>query len=168
MCITHYTGSFGNGKKNVLSIAQALIDHGADINAEVNNGETPVSRAVVRENVEVLELLLKKGAKLQFRSLRGMSRPSYIHYTTKIRTTPGKSLAMAKLIIRLGVDVDIRSCYQVTALLAAAYLGNVNVVRLSCQKQGFCGCPRFFGTDTSGGSAIADASSSVQESRQSQ
>ena len=60
---------------------QVLIDHGADINAEVNNGETPVSRAVVRENVEVFEFLLKKGVKITISKSEGMSRPSYTAQT---------------------------------------------------------------------------------------
>ena len=123
-----------NWKQNMLSIVQALIDHGADINAEVNNGETPVSRAVVRENIEVLEFLLKKGAKITISKSEG-NVTTILHYITKIRTTPEKSLAMAKLIIRHGVDVDIRSFYQLTALLAAAYLGNVKALRLSCQNR---------------------------------
>ena len=47
---------------NNVDIAKILIDHGADINAYANNGETPFSLAVIRGQSEMIDLLIDYGA----------------------------------------------------------------------------------------------------------
>jgi ankyrin repeat protein len=45
-----------------LQSAKVLLDAGADVNAKGDQGATPIFNAIVSGNVELVQLLLKRGA----------------------------------------------------------------------------------------------------------
>ena len=53
----HYAA---RGHKNV---AELLLDNGADVNAKDKHGNTPLHKATLRGNKDIVELLRKHGAK---------------------------------------------------------------------------------------------------------
>lgn len=80
-----------------LSIAQYLLDFGADINAQTPTGMTALMYAVVHNRIEMIELLLKHGASLSTQNHQGhqacdlipdwLNRDRY-NYLYKILTQP--------------------------------------------------------------------------------
>lgn len=53
--------------KTSAKLAKLLIDHGADVNAKSKNGLTPLQKAINENQLEVMHLLLEKGAKNESR-----------------------------------------------------------------------------------------------------
>jgi ankyrin repeat protein len=66
---------------DILLLAKALIDHGADINAEDSLGNTPLHLACISGRLAIVGVLLRAGANLS---------------PTKTRTTP-LTLALSRL-----------------------------------------------------------------------
>lgn len=65
-------------RKGYILIAKLLIDHGAEIDAADDRYSSPIETAVVNRNIELIKLLLKKGANPQegFNlSARGFKNP---------------------------------------------------------------------------------------------
>lgn len=56
-----------------LAIARALIDHGADVNAVQNDDFTPLMAAAQNGQMEMIELLLARGARPDARRANGQS-----------------------------------------------------------------------------------------------
>ena len=60
-------------KTNQLSVAQILLDHGADLSRLDNRGRTALHRCVLSGETHCLQLLLQKGADTRNRDLEGMT-----------------------------------------------------------------------------------------------
>jgi ankyrin repeat protein len=58
-----------------LQIMTLLLDHGADVNLQDKDGKTALSRAILNNNVEVIGLLIKKGAKVTDQDLQLSHKP---------------------------------------------------------------------------------------------
>jgi ankyrin repeat protein len=82
---------YAQSEKTALS----LITKGTDINAMDENGITPVSRAVWRDNIDVVKLLISKGADI---NLKNKYSYSPLHSV--------KSKEVARLLIENGADVN--------------------------------------------------------------
>src|SRR5262245_3718256 len=74
----HQAARHGN-----VSVAQALLDHGATIDARDAKGETPLRRAVNCRQVEVVRLLVRRGADPRAADRRGAT-PASAARTTEI------------------------------------------------------------------------------------
>ncbi len=137
-------------------LAQFFLDEGATINFIDSYGETPLSQAaaygkietvkvlidnhadlelgaplfcaVVCKRLDVVELLLDKGANINLANIQWL-RGSVLH-----RAIFNKVTDIALLLINRGIDLSILDSDKRTALHEAALYGNVPVAKLLLEK----------------------------------
>lgn len=98
------------------------IASGADINVRDGRGRTPLMLAAYRRNVAIAKMLVKAGA-----DLNALDNQRYDVLT--ISAVAG-DVGMLKFAIGAGADPGLTtSPYDGTALIAAAHLGHVEVVK---------------------------------------
>jgi hypothetical protein len=138
-----------------LPLIQKLLDAGADPNALVNNTPrarmrdgsprivfaTSLMRAAFSGDIELVKLLLAHGAdphiisKDKETSLMAACGTGFINGYNKQRT-PAERLAVVKLLIDLGEDVNAADSYGITPLMVAANLGDAAIVQYLIDKGG--------------------------------
>jgi uncharacterized protein len=136
-----------------LPLIKKLLDAGADPNALVNNTPrarmregsprivfaTALMRAAFSGDIELVQLLLAHGAdpnimsKDRETSLMAASGTGFINGYNKQRT-PAERLAVVKLLIDLGEDVNAADSYGITPLMVAANLGDIGIVQYLMDK----------------------------------
>src|SRR6185295_16857598 len=112
-------------RKAPLDVVRTLVDAGSDVNAQDNEGNTPLHFAVKRINHEtfptedyegIIRLLLENKADVHRVNLAGASP---LHTAVAFRADP----SAVEMLIRAGADVDLqtfKSAGAWTALHAAA------------------------------------------------
>jgi ankyrin repeat protein len=100
----------------------ALLNQGAPID-KVWINDTPLETAIFQQNIEMVTLLLDKGAKIQSEDLADAAHGA--------QGDRDKALAIVKLLIAKGADVRRNGA---PALRDAAIAGNLTVVRLLLAK----------------------------------
>jgi ankyrin repeat protein len=60
-------------RRGFVSVAEALLDHGATINARDAKGQTPLRRAVNCRQLEIVRLLVQRGADPKAADRRGVT-----------------------------------------------------------------------------------------------
>src|SRR5580658_1524712 len=136
-----------------LPVIQKLLDAGADPNALVNNTPrarmregsprivfaTALMRAAFSGDIELVQLLLAHGADPHIMSkdretpLMAACGTGFINGYNKQRT-PAERLAVVKLLIDLGEDVNAADSYGITPLMVAANLGDAAIVQYLIDK----------------------------------
>jgi ankyrin repeat protein len=136
-----------------LPLIQKLLDAGADPNALVNNTPrarmrdgsprivfaTALMRAAFSGDVELVKLLLAHGADPHIASrdretsLMAACGTGFINGYNKQRA-PAERLAVVKLLIDLGEDVNAADSYGITPLMVAANLGDIAIVQYLIDK----------------------------------
>jgi uncharacterized protein len=136
-----------------LPLIQKLLDAGADPNALVNNTPrarmrdgtprivfaTALMRAAFSGDVELAKLLLAHGADPKIVSkdhettLMAAAGTGFIPGYSKGRT-PAERLAVVKLLVELGQDVNAADDYGITPLMVAANIGDVPVIQYLIDK----------------------------------
>ena len=113
---------------NDIVLVKALIDGGADVNAEDEDklGETPLHDAVIRGYGEISILLIEQGADVNARDVRGLSPVHAAAWRG--------NLDMVALLITIGADINARDQDGVTPLHAAARAGRAETVALLIEK----------------------------------
>lgn len=101
-----------------LSTAQALINNGARVNIEEIHCYTPVCEGVWQKNVEMVDLLLKAGAKVTHSH-------NLLHYVILHRHTE-----MAEKLLRAGCHINKRDDAGDTPLILAARTGQVKIAEM--------------------------------------
>lgn len=96
-----------------------LLAAGADANAGLSSGETPLMKAAERGNLETLRMLLSHGANLNAREANGGQTP--LMWAISERRS-----AVTEELARRGADVHARSNNGFTALMFAAQLGDAD------------------------------------------
>ena len=137
-----------------LPLIQKLLDAGADPNALVNNTQrarmrdgsprivfaTALMRAAFSGDIELVKLLLAHGADPHIMSrdretsLMAACGTGFINGYNKQRT-PAERLAVVKLLIDLGEDVNAADSYGITPLMVAANLGDAAIVQYLIDKR---------------------------------
>lgn len=98
--------------------ALALVQlPGTDVNARNKAGETPLMMAALKDQPEVCEALIARGAEVR------LSGWTPLHYAAA-----GNSLPATRLLLRQGADVDARAPNGRTALMLAALHGSEEIV----------------------------------------
>lgn len=115
--------------ENAHDILKALIKAGADVNGWKGGGivyriDTPVARALDVEDNVALKILLDAGASPNKDCAAG--RPL-------LQATKEGSAGGAQLLIAAGADLEQRNSSEMTSLIVAASMGNVEMVRLLLQ-----------------------------------
>jgi ankyrin repeat protein len=136
-----------------LPLIKKLLDAGADPNALVNNTPrarmrdgsprivfaTALMRAAFSGDIELVQLLLAHGADPHIisrdreTSLMAACGTGFINGYNKQRT-PAERLAVVKLLIDLGEDVNAADSYGITPLMVAANLGDAAIVQYLIDK----------------------------------
>ena len=107
----------GNCNKEVL---QSIIDHGADVNATNEEGDTPLMLARKNENEDAINVLLSTGAN-RSRTFKDAYGDTWIHYAVR----KDCSNEVLQSIIDQGDDVNATNKKNVTSLMLASEKGNV-------------------------------------------
>ncbi|MFA5086826.1 MAG: ankyrin repeat domain-containing protein [Candidatus Paceibacterota bacterium] len=99
---------------------KALINAGADVNAEDSSGETPLILASYNNNLATVEELIKSGADVNAKDLMEQ---------TPLMLASGKGhLDIVKELIKDGADVNAEDINKLTPLMTASHNGYLNIV----------------------------------------
>ena len=107
-------------RSNSDGIAMWLIDHGADVNAKNEDGETPLLIAISNRNFDLAEFLNERGDDVNAKEVDGET-PLLISVSIPW---------LAKLLIERGADVNAKNEDGETPLLIAATRDNFDLVEL--------------------------------------
>jgi len=110
--------------KGHIEIVEFLLNHGADMELEIFDGETPLMLAAQHarhRQYETIKTLLEHGAKVNHKDENGRTA---LHNAAMHR---GKEVI--NLLISYGADVNARNKYQSTPLHQAAMLNNIEAAK---------------------------------------
>jgi len=110
--------------KGHIEIVEFLLNHGADIELEIFNGETPLMLAAQYARYgqyETIKTLLEHGAKVNHKDQHGRTA---LHDAAMYS---GKEIM--NLLISYGADVNARDEHQSTPLHQAAMLNNIEAAK---------------------------------------
>jgi len=96
--------------------ADWLLEHGADLNARNHELDTPLLYAVKRLRYEMVEHLVHRGADIEIPNDYGRTP---LLWTVR----EGGDVRMARLLLRLGADVNARDRFGTSSLSLAAWRG---------------------------------------------
>ena len=108
------------------SVAEYLINNGADINVTNNHGETPLMYASKVHNIKVVELLIQKGADIN----------AFDNYGNTALIYGVNNLETVKLLVENGADVNFYKGGS-TALISAceySHERNIDVIKYLVSK----------------------------------
>ena len=115
---------------NFYKVRELLEDYGADPNYQDINGLTPLMRAVVYGHLDVVQLLLQHDADPNIKDYGGRTALSYIFgYHDRFRWS-NKYNIILKLLLNIGIDVNIRGYNGNTPLMSAVRQGNIIGIKL--------------------------------------
>ncbi len=110
-------------------IAENLISAGANVNAVLladYYGDTPVSLAIKKGNLEMIKLLHSNGADIQYRTKLG---ENYLHFAAAMN-----EVDIAEYLIDSGIDINAGKSGGLTPLHIAAITGSTDVASLLIDK----------------------------------
>ncbi|KAF5296874.1 hypothetical protein FQA39_LY12392 [Lamprigera yunnana] len=130
LLIKRYMASVTNERKQTglhLTISKTIIstmlEYGADINGRDYCGRTPLIRAIKKEKVEVINLIISKGANV---AIADFHKTSVLSHATK----HGLEEIVEFLINSKAIDVNSCNIFGITSLMLASRNGNVNIIKM--------------------------------------
>ncbi|WP_342255471.1 ankyrin repeat domain-containing protein [Spiroplasma endosymbiont of Poecilobothrus nobilitatus] len=106
---------------NNLEITKLLIDNGADVNLQDENGTTPIYYAISTDNIEIVKLLIDNGADVKNINKNGLTPLYYAIILDKKE--------MVQFLINNGADVNLRDKNGLTPLHFAIDENNKEMVQ---------------------------------------
>lgn len=110
---------FVTSNKNITKL---LLDAGANPNLQDSDGDTPLTDAVSKNNIEIVKLLLNAGANPDIQNNDGN--------TALLISTWIDNLNIGKLLLDSGANPDIRNNNNDTALILSTWKNNTEYVKL--------------------------------------
>lgn len=104
-------------KKNEKEQLLLIIDYIKDVNIMTRNGETPLYYAVYNDDIELADLLIKKGADVNV----GKDDETPLHHVARYG-----QVELVKLLIDCGAELEILDHCGFTPLLSTVKLGQEN------------------------------------------
>jgi len=99
-------------------MVKLLADHGADVNQGDSMGVSPLSRAVLRNSIDVAQVLIAKGAKLN--EVDGIGQTPLTYAATR----NFGSAEMVQFLLAAGANPTVKSKQGKTAKEVALQYGN--------------------------------------------
>jgi len=123
------TPLFGVVMNGETALANLLLQAGADVNAADRYGATPLRFAAERGSVDIAEALLSAGADV---NPDPSSLPTLYHGNTPLLAAMNgrNPAAMVALLIRHGVDVNLKDEHDVAPLHLAIHRGHGDLAQL--------------------------------------
>jgi ankyrin repeat protein len=109
-------------KRGHVKASRMLIDYGADVTMQNENGETPLHLAVAREQVEVTRMLIECGADVACRDKTGLTPLHVASFRGQVE--------VARMLVEHGADVEVQDEHGRTPLRLALQEGKVEVARM--------------------------------------
>jgi|GEM_PF-4385366 len=106
-------------------IVKLLIDKGADINVQDSCGNTLLFDAIFCNNIDVIEILLQSGARVDFPNKNGIYP---LHPACR------KNIETVKILIEYNADVNVKSDNDETPLHEACSEGNIEIIKYLIDK----------------------------------
>jgi len=110
-------------KNGDIGRVSELLDHDADINTRDKNGDTALILALWEEQIDVVRLLIERGADT---NIRGSDHD----YTALMIAIQYKNIDIIRLLLDRGANPNISSVYGDTPLIYASFGGRTDIVRL--------------------------------------
>jgi ankyrin repeat protein len=110
---------------NDLSMVERAISKGQDVNA-YNGGETPLYMAAKQGNLDMVKLLLSRGAKYD---LPTSKKNTPLHISAELGHEQ-----VVELLLHAGADINAKGEAGLTPLQAAIWGGKLEVVKLLLQR----------------------------------
>jgi len=110
--------------KGHIEIVEFLLNHGADMELEIFDGETPLMLAAQHarhRRYETIKTLLEHGAKVNHKDEVGRTA---LHYAAM-----NSGMDVMNLLISYGADVNAKEEFQITPLHRAAMLNNIEATK---------------------------------------
>lgn len=104
-----------------IDVIKLLLEYGANLNYKFDDGDTPLSLAIIYERQEVAELLIEKGADINSRDISGD--------TIFIKACLCKNFKLAKLLLEKGVNINEANNKGETALTVAIKNNDIKLVK---------------------------------------
>jgi ankyrin repeat protein len=112
-----------------VSIAQLLLDRGADVNTRRKDHHTPLHYASFIGNIEIAGLLLDHGADLEAACRDTGEKPLHVVSYGQYRSLED-GVKVAQLLLDRGADVNTRRKDHQTPLHVASFFGNIEIAGL--------------------------------------
>lgn len=106
-------------EQELLSMAQLLVDHGADVRSKADRGYAPIHRAY---KPAIVQLLVESGADVNDTTAAGETA---LHGLVSDTLHGGESLESARILVSHGAQVNVASVAGETPLHRAAYFNNL-------------------------------------------
>ena len=110
------TGGQGASEYDYQRIAKLLIEARADVNAQDNAGTTPLMRAAMRCDEDMVRLLVNNGASKTIRDYQGMTaRDAALAIANELGSLSAMDLARMRM---MGVNLDANKAQSIARLLS--------------------------------------------------
>lgn len=97
-----------------LTLLTELLEAGCEVNAQDEEGRTALIQATIYNNVEVVQILIHNGAKLNTRDFFGGN--AALHFTAQ-----NHSLDILQILLKNKAEVDIQDIHGNTPLFKAVF-----------------------------------------------
>ena len=107
-------------------IVETLISKGAITNIQASDGYFPIHRAVINNQVEIVEMLLKNGADVESKCSYSSQTPVYY----AVRRADRANIDIVKTLLRYGAKIDQPNQYNSTPIHGVIYNNQKLVLEL--------------------------------------
>ncbi|TGJ82097.1 hypothetical protein E0Z10_g6652 [Xylaria hypoxylon] len=158
-CLERSALRYASGSGNGITV-RLLVEQGASVSREDQNGRTPVSWAAEYGHTTVLQLLLKSGADVSTKDRDGetalsksaenghiavvklllengvnINSPDYLRETALHKSVENGHIAVVKLLLESGADITSQDIYGETALLLGVRGRHTAIIKLLLENR---------------------------------